>query len=128
MTPAELKTTREALGLPTIWLAQQAKVNDRTVNRWESGIRPIPQEIIDIIIEAKRVHDEMAHQTLRFLQDASVDHPDAEPVLYRYRTDEEFWNVTGKSIYPATFHARVLFEVQKRSNVAVRIEWKNPEK
>jgi len=90
MTPAELKTTREALGLPTIWLANQAQVNDHTVNRWESGVRPIPQQIIDIIIEAKRVHGEMVHQGLRFLQDAMVEHPNVELVLHRYRTDEEF--------------------------------------
>ena len=37
MTSAELKTTRESLGLTADWLAKKAGVQLRTVRYWESG-------------------------------------------------------------------------------------------
>ena len=45
MTPAELKTVREACGLPQSWLAHRAQVNERTVRYWESGKSSVPDDV-----------------------------------------------------------------------------------
>ena len=38
VTPAELKTTREALGLSSEWVAEVGGVTVRSVRHWESGL------------------------------------------------------------------------------------------
>jgi hypothetical protein len=42
MTPAEFRCMREYLGLPLNWVASNLGVTERTVNRWENGVTPIP--------------------------------------------------------------------------------------
>jgi hypothetical protein len=43
MTPAEFRCIREYLGLPLGWVAASLGVNERTVNRWENGVTPVPE-------------------------------------------------------------------------------------
>jgi DNA-binding XRE family transcriptional regulator len=43
VTPAEFRCQREYLGLPLGWMAQALGVAERTVNRWESGVTPVPE-------------------------------------------------------------------------------------
>ena len=50
MTPSELKTARNALGLSAEGLARLVKVESgRTVRRWEAGERDIPGPVIVIV-------------------------------------------------------------------------------
>lgn len=42
MTPAEFVCTRELLGLPITWVAENLGVTERTVYRWENGTFKIP--------------------------------------------------------------------------------------
>ena len=42
MTPAELRTARERLGLSRAGLAQRLEVKTRTVKAWEVGERNVP--------------------------------------------------------------------------------------
>lgn len=41
MTPADLRTAREALGLTQRTLAERLTVSENTVWRWERGLMPI---------------------------------------------------------------------------------------
>lgn len=43
MTPADLKTIRDALGLTQQALADRLDVHRVTVAKWETGAQPIPQ-------------------------------------------------------------------------------------
>lgn len=43
MTPAELRSRREALGLSVAALAERLGVTRAAVYNWESGKRPMPQ-------------------------------------------------------------------------------------
>jgi len=43
VTPAEFRCLREYLGLPLGWTAAALDVAERTVNRWESGVTPVPE-------------------------------------------------------------------------------------
>ena len=52
MTPAELKTIREACGLSQAWLAQRAQVNERTVRYWESGKSTVPDDVATLVLDA----------------------------------------------------------------------------
>lgn len=54
MTPAELKSARQALGLSAEGFARMVRVESgRTVRRWESGERDIPGPVIVIVELAK---------------------------------------------------------------------------
>lgn len=43
MTPAQLRSAREKLGLTQAGLAEKLGVNRTTVARWETGVLEIPQ-------------------------------------------------------------------------------------
>lgn len=47
MTAAEFRIRREVFGLSAEWLAEQLGVALKTVQRWESGHRPIPEGIVE---------------------------------------------------------------------------------
>lgn len=47
MTGAEFRNCREAFGLSAEWLADRMGVALKTVQRWESGHRPIPEGVVD---------------------------------------------------------------------------------
>lgn len=50
MTPAELRTARDAFGLSAEGFARLVGVSDgRTVRRWEAGDRAIPGPVIVIV-------------------------------------------------------------------------------
>lgn len=62
MTPAELRTARDTLGLSAEGLARVMRVQSgRTVRRWEAGDRDIPGPAI-VLIEAL-----LTCQALRFM-------------------------------------------------------------
>ena len=61
MTPAELKTLREACGLPQSWLAHQAQVNERTVRYWESGKSSVPDDVAALISRIDAQLDTVQH-------------------------------------------------------------------
>ena len=50
MTPAELKTIRESLGLTVQWLADRAGVKLRTVQYWESGRSGVPADVSELLL------------------------------------------------------------------------------
>ncbi len=50
MTPAELKTLRETLGLSAQWLADRAGVLQRSVQYWEAGRSRLPDDVAELIL------------------------------------------------------------------------------
>lgn len=116
MTPAELKTHREALGLTVAWLATQANVGERTVRYWESGRNQVPEDVAALIlrIEAQSrmiVENALAQvEAVTMMQDGAPEAVD----LRRYATDSELWrNHPGLKPLPSTWHASVLLRIAR---------------
>lgn len=86
MTPAELKATRESLGLSTRWLAEYCDVREQTVQRWESGYSPIPAGVIEDVEALKAALDEMVKAGIRAMKEAAAHGVD--PVILVPETDE----------------------------------------
>ena len=128
MTPAELKTLREACGLPQSWLAQQAKVNERTVRYWESGKSSVPDDVAALIARIDAQLDTAASGALDQAQALATDHGSPQVVtLYRYDADAELWerrpDMTG---LPVTCHAALLAQTRRLLSAAgfrVAIDW-----
>mgnify|MGYP001434185880 FL=1 len=128
MTPAELKTLREACGLPQSWLAHQAQVNERTVRYWESGKSSVPDDVAALISRIDTQLDTAARGALEQAQALATAHGEPQDVtLYRYDTDAELWerrpDMAG---LPVTCHAALLARARRLLSAAgfrVVIAW-----
>jgi len=120
MTAAELRVTREFLGLTTRWLAEHLDVAERTIHRWEGGTQRVP-------VWARLAVEQLETDTAAVVAAAVAACEDArDPGLITYRTDSEYRHhhpgvgpvpVDGVSPtpWPASWHralaARVAHEV-----------------
>ena len=128
MTPAELKTLREACGLPQSWLAHQAQVNERTVRYWESGKSSVPDDVAALISRIDAQLDTAARGVLEQAQALTTTHGAPQTItLYRYDTDAELWerrpDMAG---LPVTCHAALLARARRLLSAAgfrVVIAW-----
>lgn len=112
MTSAELKTTRESLGLTADWLAKKAGVQLRTVRYWESGRNAVPKDVAKIMTDLQTWRDSAVAAMVQSYEGATPK-PD-EIVLLRYRDDAQLWtHHPGFEGLPVTFHASALLAAQK---------------
>lgn len=127
MTAAEMRTLREALGLPATWLAAQAQVQERTVRHWESGRNAVPGDVAAMLRRIDAAFDTSAGEAVRQYADAALSTAGApqEVVLLRYRTDDDLWlSLPDMRPLPATAHAAMLHRAWKAlaaRGAAVRI-------
>lgn len=110
MTPAELKTYREALGLPVSWVADAAGVQRRTVEYWESGKSPVPQDVAEMIRGLDLIQKNSAEQALRVaVEQRELRGQPGKVTLKRYRHDAALWDGRpDMKGFPVTFHAQIL--------------------
>lgn len=59
MNAPTLRATREMVGMSVRRLAQLADVQERTIKRWESGTTPVPDDVAQIVSDAKARQDEV---------------------------------------------------------------------
>lgn len=99
MTPAELRVTREMLGLTVTALALLLPIDERTIRRWESGRFAIAPQWADRIAA-------MAADARQAVGDTITEGP-AE--LVTYATDAEFWAAhPDRRPLPAAWHRAVI--------------------
>lgn len=121
VTPAELKTTREALGLSSEWVAEAGGVAVRTIRHWESGAARVPDDIADLL-------NDLARQVRAHI-DSSAARTESGPVtLLRYRDQEALQQATGLR-WPVATHAIAqlrAIEVLRDHGVTARLLWFDP--
>lgn len=129
MTPAELKTIRESLGLPVQWLAERANVQRRTVEYWEAGRSKVPDDVAELLLKLDAQFAEATRQALAVV-DEQTEKQGQRPEtvrLYRYRDDAELWAARPDMLgLPVTAHAALLARVRLAliaRNQAVAIEY-----
>lgn len=87
MSPAELKTLREACGLTVADLAAMAQVQERTARYWESGSRgSVPADVSELL----RSVDSRIERAAKDLA-AGVSSGELAPCLVRFRENAELW-------------------------------------
>ena len=115
MTPAELKTLRESLGLPVQWLADQAGVQRRSVEYWEAGRSRVPDDVAELLLKLDNQFAEAPRQALAVVdeQTAKQGHPPETVRLYRYRDDAALHAARpDMDGLPVTAHAALLARVR----------------
>ena len=115
MSPAELKTIRESLGLTAQWLADRSGVKLRTVQYWEAGRSRVPEDVAELILRIDAQFTESTRQALAVVdeQTAKQGHPPETVRLYRYRDDAALWAARPDMHgLPVTAHAALLARVR----------------
>lgn len=116
MTPAELKTIRESLGLPLQWVADQARVKLRTAQYWEQGRNAVPQDVADMMNGLDEQFWQLVADYLTQVKEIA-DEDGALPeevVLIRYRTDADLWKFHPDfRPIPAGAHAALLSRTRR---------------
>ncbi|MEY8205484.1 MAG: DUF1870 family protein [Bermanella sp.] len=85
MHPAEFKTLREALGLSISTLVKVIDVDERTLRKWESGKKKLPQGVIDSLVAVDTLVNNSADQLFSRLQATAQD----SVVLHRFIDEED---------------------------------------
>ena len=115
MTPAELRTLREACGLTLPQLAAAAGVQERTARYWESGHSTVPADVAAMVQQLDAQLTQAAHQAVHVIAEHARAHPEQplEIVLIRYRTDADLHRYRADmAALPATTHAAILYRTR----------------
>lgn len=117
MTPAELKTIRESLGLPLKWVADQARVQLRTAQYWESGHTGVPEDVAAMLTALDDQVWSIVAQGLEQIK-AAADSNEGLPeevVLIRYRSDADLWAFHPEfEPIPASTHAMLVSRMRRK--------------
>lgn len=108
MTDAELRTIREHLGLTTRWVADHLGVAERSVHRWESGERDVPDGV-------RRQIEQWEIDTATTIDRAVIrlmDLPD--PAVATYRSDEHYRQHEPDALWPASWHRATIARIAER--------------
>ncbi len=115
MTGAELRATREMLGLTGDHLARMLRINPRTIRSWEQGRDPIPArfgpELTQLVSATREAVAQMA---------ASVE-SQSDPLLLTYRSDSEYLAANPDGRWTAAWHRQVCARVADQ--VGARIDY-----
>ncbi|WP_280393017.1 helix-turn-helix domain-containing protein [Nocardia wallacei] len=99
MTPAEIRATREHLGLSHAELAAVLAIDERSVRRWETGAQAIHADNARAV---RRLADLTTNTVNRHVIDLRGR---PNPVLVTYRCDEDMWQHHPKyAPFPAKWH------------------------
>ena len=110
MTPAELKTYRENLGLTVQWLADKAGVSHRSASYWESGKHKVPNDVAALVESVNTRIQTAADEAIKQVNTNVIRQgiPD-EIALFRYKTDADLHKYRADFIgLPVTCHAALL--------------------
>jgi predicted transcriptional regulator len=131
MTPAELKTLREANGISISWLAEISHVHERTVRYWESGKSLVPDDVAEWILEidAKITNDAIEKAEKIKLEEIPSE---SNPVLlFRYKTNDDLHKFEPSLIdLPATAYAAILYKTRailEKDGIKTKIVFMNSE-
>lgn len=119
VTPAELKSLLEWLGLTKNWFAERLNVGERQVARWMDGHAPIPESAAG---EMVKIWNEAAEQIHRIIATASLNAEDGVITLHTYRVDKDY-----PADYPSAYHralmCRAMDHLLMRTKYRVQIHY-----
>jgi transcriptional regulator with XRE-family HTH domain len=115
MHPAEFKTLREAIGLSISTLVKVIDVDERTLRKWESGKKKLPQGVIDSLVGIDDLLNKTAAHIFKTEKEALDKRDDSSVVLKRFIEEEDLLNAFPEfEGLPMTSVGVVLFRVRQK--------------
>lgn len=96
MTDAELRVTRERLGLSADWLCEHLGVQIRTWRRWEGGTAPIPAGVRNDLTTITEATRQLAATLAATARETGQ--------IVTYRNDDAYRAAEPDSVYPSGWH------------------------
>lgn len=134
MTPAELKTMREAIGLSVPELAAFANnVQERTVRYWESGRNQVPKDVDTLVMGISQLLDARANELAEGIRELIKlgGRLEGPFVLIRYKENADLWHFEPQwKTLPTTAHGAFLTRCRVAlagMGVATRIVYMDPQ-
>lgn len=133
MSPAELKTLRESMGLSQQWLADRAGVRLRSVQYSEDGRSAVKEDVAALVLDMDARLDALIHIMMEIIRRrALAGHGKPETVaLIRYRDDADLWRFRPEMHgFPASYHAAMVSRLRRAlwaEGIASVIEYMDPE-
>lgn len=125
MTAAELKCTREYLGLTTGWLAEFVHCDERRLQRMEVGQEEIPDAIGNAVDELYVDTIDAVNRLVTKYQ-AQLTHKDSGMIVMPvYRTDVEYARAFHHARFPVRWHRQVAARVAERLP-ALQLDYSEP--
>lgn len=125
MTPAELRTIRDALGVSADWVAGRARVTLRSVRSWESGRKgvAVPADVAAFMTAAWAAQrDYTRRETARIR--ATGPH---RVTLLRYRSDQDLHTYAPHVLLPAVAHGiaqlYIADDLHHQDAIPTRVVW-----
>lgn len=123
MHPAEFKTLREAVGLSISTLVKVIDVDERSIRKWESGKKKLPQDAIDAVVAI----DQLLTDTANLAFDEFQKTPKDSVILQRYIEEEDYLTAHPEfEGLPITTYGVALFRLRQKfmdANIPVSIEY-----
>lgn len=127
MHPAEFKTLREAVGLSISTLVKVIDVDERTLRKWESGKKKLPQGVIDSLLAIDELLNTTADKVFAHHQGLKENLDQDNVVLERFIEEEDLLNAYPEfEGLPMTSFGVVLFRVRQKFidlGISVSIEY-----
>jgi len=85
MSAAEFKTLREAVGLSISTLVKVIDVDERSIRKWESGKKKVPQDVFEKVVAIDQLITDTANAEIEKFKQAPTD----SVVLYRFIDEDD---------------------------------------
>ncbi len=73
MSAAEFKTLREAVGLSISTLVKVIDVDERSIRKWESGKKKVPQDVFEKVVAIDQLITDTANAEIEKFKQAPTD-------------------------------------------------------
>ena len=85
MSAAEFKTLREAVGLSISTLVKVIDVDERSIRKWESGKKKVPQDVFEKVVAIDKLLTDTANDAIEKFKQAPTD----SVTLYRFIDEDD---------------------------------------
>ncbi len=85
MSAAEFKTLREAVGLSISTLVKVIDVDERSIRKWESGKKKVPQDVFEKVVAIDQLITDTANVEIEKFKAAPTD----SVVLFRFIDEDD---------------------------------------
>jgi len=124
MTAAELKCTREYLGLSTSWLAEHVACDERRLQRMELGQEETPEPVaLAVATLYSETLDVVDRLTQKYKTQLNLS--DDEVTMPVYRSDMEYARAVKHPRFPVRWHRQVAARVADRLP-ALQLDYSEP--
>ena len=124
MSAAEFKTLREAAGLSISTLVKVIDVDERSIRKWESGKKNVPQDVFDQVVAIDQLITDTANAEFENVK----GHAGQSVVLYRYVDQDDLYEAFPDfDGLPIMSYAAVIYRLRQKlldAGFSVSIEYR----